>query len=125
MIQKKEKIKQLLYIKKKEGELLSQYPLIIFVSLDDNMDYLRLNIYYLIRKYFCSPLKGDDREYDQLTIDVIKYIKKKSIEEEPIINSKKEEFNICFKSEDLNKNVRLFIENLPFKIFLINKNDEK
>ena len=109
---------------KKEGEPLSQYPHIIFTSQDENLDDFRLNIYYLIRKYICSPLKGDDIEYDDLTKDIIKYIKKKSIEEEPIINSIKEEYNTCFKSEDLNENVRLFIENLPFKIFLINKNDK-
>lgn len=110
---------------KKEGEPLSQYPHIIFMAPDANLDDFRLNIYYLIRKYFCSPLKGDDREYDQLTIDIIKYIKKKSIEEEPIINAIQEEYNECFKSEDLNENVKLFIDNLPFKIFLVNKNDKK
>ena len=109
---------------KKEGGVLSQFPIYLFFGEKDDLDIFRLNIYYLIRKYFYSPLKGDDVEIDPLTIDIIKYIKNKRIDDESILNAIKEEYNTCFKSDNLNENTKLFIENLPFKILLINKKNE-
>lgn len=109
---------------KKEGGVLSQYPRLLFFSEDENLDDFRLKLYYLIRKYIFSPLKSEDIEFDDLTIEIIKYIKDKKIEDETIINLINEEYKNSFKMDNLNENVKLFIDNLPFKILLVNKKNE-
>ena len=109
-----------------EGGKLSDYPRIIFISENETLDDLRFKIYLLIRKYFYSPLSDEEEEIkiDELTKKIIKYIKNKTIDDLPIMNSIYDEYNTCFKSAPLNDNVRAFINNMPFKIYLINKNDE-
>lgn len=109
---------------KKEGGVLSDYPRYLFFSEDENLDSLRLKIYYLIRKYIFSPLKSDDIEIDDLTIEIIKYIKDKKIDDRTIINLINEEYKNSFKIDNLNENARIFIENLPFTILLVNKKNE-
>ena len=109
---------------KKEGSVLSQFPLQLFFDEKDDLDVFKLNIYYMIRKYFFSPLKPDDIEIDQLSRDIIIYIKNKNIDDESILNAIKEEYYGVFKSNNLNENAKIFIENLPFKILLVNTENE-
>lgn len=109
---------------KKEGSVLSQFPQQLLFDEKDDLDIFKLNIYYIIRKYFFSPLKPDDIEIDQLTRDIITYIKNKNIDDESILNAIKEEYNEVFKSNNLKENAKIFIENLPFKILLVNTENE-
>ena len=110
---------------KEEGGTLSDYPRMLFFSKEDSLEDLRLKIYYIIRKYFYIPLKGDGIINDQLTLDIIKYIKNKSIDDQEIIDSIKKEYDSIFKSDLINENIINFINNLPFKIYLFNKQNEK
>lgn len=124
LLNEKQDIKIPIYLKK-EGDTLSQYPIFIFLSKEDTLDNLRLKIYYIIRKYFYSPLKNEVHEVDHLTIEIYKYIKNKNINDEPIIKSINEEYKLSFKSQSLKDKVKLFIENIPFTIYLFNNNNEK
>ena len=104
-----------------EGGLLSDYPRILFLKEEGTLDDLRLKIYINIRKYILSPLKGEGIKVDELTEKIDKYIRDKSIEDNQIIEKITEEYKSCFKSENLEDNVKKFIDNLPFKIYLFNK----
>jgi ubiquitin C-terminal hydrolase len=124
IVDEKENIKIPIYLKI-EGGKLSDYPRIIFLSENATLDDLRFKIYCLIRKYFYSPLKGEEIEVDPLTKNIVNYIRDKRIDDEPILKSIDEEYQSSFKSFPLKEEVQNFIKNMPFVINLVNNNDEK
>ena len=107
-----------------EGRPLSDYPRIVFISQNATLENFRFKIYCLIRKYFYSPLKEEEIEVDDLTKNIINYIKDKRIDDKPIIRAILEEYESCFKSVALDEKVKNFIQKTPFKIYLINNNNE-
>ena len=110
---------------KEEGGPLSDYPRMLFFSEEETLEDLRLKIYCIIRKYFYVPIKGEGISNDQLTLNIIKYIKNKEIEDEEILDSIKEEYDSLIEGDSTSDNIFDFINNLPFKIYLFNKQNKK
>ena len=110
----------------------SQYPRMISGNEDMTLDELRKKIYYNLRKYIYSPLISLDEKNtkDILTQEIQNFIRNMKMEEEKLFELIDEEyekiFNMENNDENIKKNIEQFIDDIPFKIYLKEKdNDNK
>ena len=110
----------------------SQYPRMISGNEDMTLDELRKKIYYNLRKYIYSPLISleEKNTKDILTQEIQNFIRNMKMEEEKLFELIDEEyekiFNIENNDENIKKNIEQFIDDIPFKIYLKEKdNDNK
>ena len=111
----------------------SQYPRIISSNEDMTLDELRRKIYLNIRKYIYSPLYLNEvrNEKDIVSKEIQNYLHNMNIKDEKIIQMIEDEYKILFNKEEINKdeniqkNIDIFIKDLPFEIYLKEKNSEK
>ena len=107
----------------------SQYPRMISGNSDMTLDELRKKIYYNIRKYIYSPLISLDEKKakDTLSEEIQKFIHNMKMEEEQLFELIDEEYNKIFNDESVDentkKNIEQFITDIPFKIYLKEKNN--
>ena len=111
----------------------SQFPRIISSNSDMTLEELRRKIYLNIRKYIYSPLYLNEERNDKdiVSKEIQNYLHNMTIKDEKIIQMIEEEYKILFNNEENNneenikKNIDLFIKDLPFEIYLKEKDSEK
>ena len=101
----------------------SQFPRIIAGTSDMTLDELRKYIYCTLRKHFHSPLipVDDKNQEDVLSKEIKNYIKNMNMEDEKLLELIEEEYNKVFNKENKDENVKKFISDIPFKIYLKEK----
>ena len=104
----------------------SEFPRLIFVSENTTLDEFRKKIYFNLRKLILSPLKKDDEEIDSLSDEIAKYVKDFTIEDNYIFDLIEKEYQQIFNDENSNKNenIKNFIDDIPFQIYLLEKTDD-
>ena len=108
-----------------------QFPRIISGTMDITLEELRKKIYLNIRRHIYSPLVSIEEQNDKdiLTQKIQNYLHNMTIKDEDIINDIEEEYNNIFNNdkndENINKNMKSFIDDIPFKIYMKEKNTEK
>ena len=108
---------------KVEGNIeLSEYPRLIFCEKDNTLKEFRKKIYFLARKYILSPFINLEKEkLDNLSIQITKYRKNLSIEDDYIFNLIEEEYERIFNenpSEEDMVCLKEYIQNIPFQLTL-------
>ena len=107
----------------------SEFPRIISGTSDMTFDDLRKKMYFYLRKYFYSPLISLDEisTKDTVTQEIQKFIHNMKIEEDKIFELIGEEYENIFKNAKIDENAKKylneFIADIPFKIYLQEKND--
>ena len=106
---------------------LSEFPRVIMVSGENsNLDDFRKKIYFNVRKIILSPLKKESEEIDDLSNEIKNYTKNIEIKDEYIFELINKEYQEVFNNNensnnddnDNNQNIKNFIKDLPFKIYL-------
>ena len=111
----------------------SQFPRIISTTTDMTFEELRKKLYLNIRKYIYSPLYliEERNEKDTVSKEIQNYLHNMNIKDESIIQIIEEEYKNIFNNEDnkqdenIKKNINAFINDLPFEIYLKEKETEK
>ena len=107
----------------------SEFPRIISGTSDLTFDDLRKKIYFYLRKYIYSPLitLNEINTKDNLTQEIQKFVLNMKMDEDKIFELMDDEYNNIFKNakidENVKKNINEFISDIPFKIYLQEKND--
>ena len=107
----------------------SEFPRIISGTSDMTFDDLRKKIYFYLRKYIYSPLISIDEisTKDTVTQEIQKFIHNMKIDEDKIFELIGEEYENIFKNAKIEENAKKylneFIADIPFKIYLQEKND--
>ena len=106
----------------------SQFPRIISTNEDMTFEELRKKIYLNLRKYIYSPLysKEERNDKDILSKEIQNFLHNMNIKDDKIIKMIEEEYEILFNNkEEKKENIQVFLNDLPFEIYLKNKNSEK
>ena len=106
----------------------SQFPRIISTNEDMTFEELRKKIYLNLRKYIYSPLysKEERNDKDTLSKEIQNFLHNMNIKDDKIIQMIEEEYKTVFYNKEENKeNIEAFINDLPFEIYLKEKNSEK
>ena len=106
----------------------SQFPRIISTNEDMTFEELRKKIYLNLRKYIYSPLysKEERNDKDTLSKDIQSFLHNMNIKDDKIIQMIEEEYKTVFYNKEENKeNIEAFVNDLPFEIYLKEKNSEK
>ena len=109
----------------------SQFPRIISGSKDMTLDDLRKKIYYCLRKYIYSPIisVSEQKSKDTLTQEIQKFIHNMKMDEDNIFQIIDEEYKKIFNEEisdeNIKKNLEEFLADIPFKLYLEEKNTNK
>ena len=107
----------------------SEFPRIISGTSDMTFDDLRKKMYFYLRKYIYSPLISLDEisTKDTVTQEIQKFIHNMKIEEDKIFELIGDEYENIFKNAKIDENAKKylndFIADIPFKIYLQEKND--
>ena len=107
----------------------SEFPRIISGTSDMTFDDLRKKMYFYLRKYIYSPLISIDEisTKDTVTQEIQKFIHNMKIDEDIIFELIGEEYENIFKNAKIEENAKKylneFIADIPFKIYLQEKND--
>ena len=94
------------------------------------LEELRKKIYLNLRKYIFSPLSEIEKqkEKDILSQEIQKYLHNMNIKDDSIINMIEEEyvkvFNEANGDENIKRNINSFINDIPFRIYLQEKNSK-
>ena len=85
--------------KSSDRDTKSEYPRMVFCKKDDNLDVIKKKIYFYLRKYILSPLKNDNEEKDEISLEIEKYLKDENNEllDEKIYDMVEKEYNEVFK----------------------------
>ena len=85
--------------KSSDRDTKSEYPRMVFCKKDDNLDVIKKKIYFYLRKYILSPLKKDNEEKDEISLEIEKYLKDENNEllDEKIYDMVEKEYNEVFK----------------------------
>ena len=106
----------------------SQFPRIISTNEDMTLEELRKKIYLNLRKYIYSPLylKEERNDKDTLSKEIQSFLHNMNIKDDKIIQMIEEEYKTLFYNKEENKdNIETFLNDLPFEIYLKEKNSEK
>ena len=106
-----------------EGKLeLSEYPRMVFCESDMTLREFRKKIYLLIRKHIYSPFINFQKEkVDDLSKEIAKYRKDKSIGDDYIFNLIEEEYERIFSRNLSDEDImclREYMGDIPFQITL-------
>ena len=106
-----------------EGKLeLSEYPRLVFCESDMTLREFRKKIYLLIRKHIYSPFINFQKEkVDDLSKEIAKYRKDKSIGDDYIFNLIEEEYERIFSQNLSDEDImclRKYMGDIPFQITL-------
>ena len=107
----------------------SEFPRIISGTSDMTFDDLRKKMYFYLRKYIYSPVISIDEisTKDTVTQEIQKFIHNMKIDEDIIFELIGEEYENIFKNAKIEENAKKylneFIADIPFKIYLQEKND--
>jgi hypothetical protein len=106
-----------------EGKLeLSEYPRLVFCESDMTLREFRKKIYLLIRKHIYSPFINFQKEkVDDLSKEIAKYRKDKSIGDDYIFNLIEEEYERIFSRNLSDEDImclREYMGDIPFQITL-------
>ena len=132
IIDEKENICIPIYFKDNKG--FSEFPRIIMVSENSNLDDIRKKIYFNVRKLILSPLKKENEEIDSLSEELKEYMTNIGIQDDYIFSLINQEYQDIFnpdpskENNDYKKCIKNFLEDMPFKLYLtkdINDYDEK
>ena len=106
----------------------SQFPRIISTNEDMTFEELRKKIYLNLRKYIYSPLysKEERNDKDTLSKEIQNFLHNMNIKDDKIIQMIEEEYKTVFYNKEENKeNIEAFVNDLPFEIYLKEKDSEK
>ena len=106
----------------------SQFPRIISTNEDVTFEGLRKKIYLNLRKYIYSPLysKEERNDKDTLSKEIQNFLHNMNIKDDKIIQMIEEEYKTVFYNKEENKeNIEAFVNDLPFEIYLKEKDSEK
>mgnify|MGYP002626730266 FL=1 len=106
----------------------SQFPRIISTNEDVTFEGLRKKIYLNLRKYIYSPLysKEERNDKDILSKEIQNFLHNMNIKDDKIIQMIEEEYKTVFYNKEENKeNIEAFVNDLPFEIYLKEKDSEK
>ena len=113
-----------------DGKSISAFPRLLFLKENTNFGELKKKIYYFVRSYILSPLKGNknNKEEDELynVDEEIEKYKKENKENEPYDENKlwslfDKEYNEFFKeniNEKYNDDIEKFMGDFPYEINL-------
>ena len=120
-----ENIKIPIYIKN------SEFPRVVSGTEDMTLEELRKKIYLNIRKYIYSPLVSieEQKDKDTLSQEIQNYLHNMNIKDDKIIQMIEDEYKILFnpenKDEKIKNNINNFLNDIPFNIYLQEKNSDK
>ena len=108
----------------------SQFPRMISANEDMTLEELRKKIYFNLRKYIYSPLiELENKEKDKLAQEINNYLHNMNIKDDKLIKMIEDEYKEVFNEEnhdeEVKKNIKSFIRDLPFKIYLQENNGDK
>ena len=109
----------------------SQFPRMITGTTDMTLDDFRKKLYYHLRKYIYSPIiaVNERKEKDNVTQEIQNYIRNMKIDENRIFELIDEEYKKIFSEEitdeNIKKNLEDYLSDIPFKIYLVEKNTDK
>ena len=95
------------------------------------LEELRKKIYLNIRKYIYSPLVPieEQKDKDTLSQEIQNYLHNMNIKDDKIIQMIEDEYKILFnpenKDEKIKNNINNFLNDIPFNIYLQEKNSDK
>ena len=109
----------------------SEFPRVVSGTEDMTLEELRKKIYLNIRKYIYSPLVSieEQKDKDTLSQEIQNYLHNMNIKDDKIIQMIKDEYKILFnpenKDEKIKNNINNFLNDIPFNIYLQEKNSDK
>ena len=118
----------LVYIMCKDEYTLSSFPRIIFIDEKSSFDDIKMNLYFISRKYINDPFskEDDDDEFNKLLEELNEDIE---LPDDKIIEYLKQEYAKVFKNENLDDKEKDLLEkfnkDFPFEFYLINDDDDK
>ena len=109
----------------------SEFPRVVSSTEDMTLEELRKKIYLNIRKYIYSPLVSieEQKDKDTLSQEIQNYLHNMNIKDDKIIQMIEDEYKILFnpenKDEKIKNNINNFLNDIPFNIYLQEKNSDK
>ena len=109
----------------------SEFPRVVSGTEDMTLEELRKKIYLNIRKYIYSPLVPieEQKDKDTLSQEIQNYLHNMNIKDDKIIQMIEDEYKILFnpenKDEKIKNNINNFLNDIPFNIYLQEKNSDK
>ena len=109
----------------------SEFPRVVSGTEDMTLEELRKKIYLNIRKYIYSPLVPieEQKDKDTLSQEIQNYLHNLNIKDDKIIQMIEDEYKILFnpenKDEKIKNNINNFLNDIPFNIYLQEKNSDK
>ena len=109
----------------------SEFPRVVSGTEDMTLEELRKKIYLNIRKYIYSPLVPieEQKDKDTLSQEIQNYLHNMNIKNDKIIQMIEDEYKILFnpenKDEKIKNNINNFLNDIPFNIYLQEKNSDK
>ena len=109
----------------------SEFPRVVSGTEDMTLEELRKKIYLNIRKYIYSPLVSieEQKDKDTLSQEIQNYLYNMNIKDDKIIQMIEDEYKILFnpenKDEKIKNNINNFLNDIPFNIYLQEKNSDK
>ena len=109
----------------------SEFPRVVSGTEDMTLEELRKKIYLNIRKYIYSPLVSieEQKDKDTLSQELQNYLHNMNIKDDKIIQMIEDEYKILFnpenKDEKIKNNINNFLNDIPFNIYLQEKNSDK
>ena len=109
----------------------SEFPRVVSGTEDMTLEELRKKIYLNIRKYIYSPLVSieEQKDKDTLSQEIQNYLHNMNIKDDKIIQMIEDEYKTLFnpenKDEKIKNNINNFLNDIPFNIYLQEKNSDK
>ena len=109
----------------------SEFPRVVSGTEDMTLEELRKKIYLNIRKYIYSPLVSieEQKDKDILSQEIQNYLYNMNIKDDKIIQMIEDEYKTLFnpenKDEKIKNNINNFLNDIPFNIYLQEKNSDK
>ena len=109
----------------------SEFPRVVSGTEDMTLEELRKKIYLNIRKYIYSPLVPieEQKDKDTLSQEIQNYLHNMNIKDDKIIQMIEDEYKTLFnpenKDEKIKNNINNFLNDIPFNIYLQEKNSDK
>jgi len=109
----------------------SEFPRVVSGTEDMTLEELRKKIYLNIRKYIYSPLVSieEQKDKDILSQEIQNYLHNMNIKDDKIIQMIEDEYKTLFnpenKDEKIKNNINNFLNDIPFNIYLQEKNSDK
>jgi len=132
IINQRENVNIPIYFKDIKG--IAEYPKVIMVSEQSTMDDLIKKIYFNIRKLILSPLKKEGEEIDSLSSEINNYKQNIEVKDDYIFGLIDKEYKEVFNEDINNENdenndknncLKMFKEDMPFKVYLVKNLEDK